>query len=71
MRGAVPRGWTVADKTGTGSFYGIANDIGLVWPAPSADPVLVSIMSSRIGRKTKVDNTLVAEAARYALERIT
>lgn len=70
IRAAVPLGWTVADKTGTGSFYGIANDIALVWPAPSADPVLVSIMSSRIGRNAKADNTLVAEAARYALEKI-
>ncbi|GAA4605206.1 beta-lactamase class A [Actinoplanes octamycinicus] len=71
IRSVVPRGWTVADKTGTGRFYGIANDIGLVWPAPSADPVLVSIMSSRTGRNAEADNTLVAEAARYALEKTT
>ncbi|WP_435827417.1 class A beta-lactamase [Actinoplanes philippinensis] len=71
IRAAVPRSWTVADKTGTGSFYGIANDIALVWPAPSADPVLVSILSSRTGRNAEPDNTLVAEAARYALDRIT
>jgi beta-lactamase class A len=71
IRAAVPRGWTVADKTGTGSFYGIANDIGLVWPAPSADPVLIAIMSSRTGRNATADNTLVAEATRYVIEKTT
>lgn len=71
IRAAVPRRWTVADKTGTGSFYGIANDIGLVWPTPSADPVLISIMSSRTGRNATADNTLVAEAARYVIGKIT
>ncbi|MEV4283301.1 class A beta-lactamase [Actinoplanes xinjiangensis] len=71
IRSVIPRGWTVANKTGTGGDYGPANDIAVVWRSASADPLLLSIMSRRTGRDGEADNTLVAEAARYVLDRIT
>ncbi|MDI6098896.1 class A beta-lactamase [Actinoplanes sp. NEAU-A12] len=71
IRAVVPRGWTVANKTGTGGPYGPANDIAVVWPSKSAEPLLISIMSRRSGRDAAPDNTLVAEAARYVLDKIT
>ncbi|GAA4955124.1 hypothetical protein GCM10025331_50640 [Actinoplanes utahensis] len=71
IRSVVPPGWTVANRTGTGGFYGIANDIAVVWPSKPADPVIVSIMSSRAGRDTEPSDALVAQAAGYVLDRLT
>jgi beta-lactamase class A len=47
IRIAVPEGWSVADKTGTGD-YGRANDIAIVRP-PSRAPLVLAIMSDRVG----------------------
>lgn len=71
IRAVVPPGSTVANKTGTGTRHGPANDIAVVWLPKSADPLIISIMSHRTGRDAKPDNALVAEAARYVLDRIT
>jgi beta-lactamase class A len=61
----VPKGWTVADKTGTGS-YGTLNDIAVVWPPRSA-PIVISIMSSKATEDAAYDQALIAEAAAYAV----
>ena len=71
IRAVVPRGWIVANKTGTGGPYGPANDTAVVWPSKSADPLVISVMSHRIGRDAQPDNVLVAEAARYVLGKIS
>jgi beta-lactamase class A len=63
IRAGTPRGWTVADKTGTGS-YGTANDIAVVFP-PSSAPLIVAIMSSKPAKDAAHDEALIAEAARY------
>jgi len=41
IRAGVPKGWVVADKTGSGS-YGVTNDIAVLWP-PKCKPIIVSI----------------------------
>ena len=41
IRAGVPKGWVVADKTGSGG-YGITNDIGVIWP-PEHAPIVVAI----------------------------
>ena len=64
IRAGLPRGWTVAGKTGTGS-YGTANDIAIAWP-PGGAPLLLAVMSSRAGRDARPDEDLLAGAARYA-----
>ncbi|MEU4620599.1 class A beta-lactamase [Actinoplanes sp. NPDC023801] len=71
IRAAVPPGWIVANKTGTGGNYGPANDIAVVWRPKPAEPLIISVMSHRTGRDAEPDNTLVTEAAKYALDRIT
>ncbi|HSW71158.1 MAG TPA: class A beta-lactamase [Gammaproteobacteria bacterium] len=43
IRAGVPKGWVVADKTGSGDF-GISNDIAVIWPRDCA-PIIVSIYS--------------------------
>ncbi|MFK4595506.1 hypothetical protein RKD30_002173 [Streptomyces pristinaespiralis] len=65
VRAGVPKGWTVADKTGTGS-YGTLNDIAVVWPPRSA-PIVISIMSSKATEDAAYDQALIAEAAAYAV----
>jgi beta-lactamase class A len=68
IRAGVPRGWTVADKTGTGD-YGTLNDIAVVWP-PSAAPLVIAIMSSKAAKDAKYDQALLAEAAAYVIARL-
>jgi hypothetical protein len=43
MRARVASDWTVADKTGTGS-YGTTNDVGIAWP-PGRGPIVLAVLS--------------------------
>lgn len=49
IRAGVPKGWIVADKTGSGNDYGISNDIAIIWP-PNCAPIVITIYS---GHDTK------------------
>ncbi|MFI1015125.1 class A beta-lactamase [Streptomyces sp. NPDC020965] len=69
IRAGVPRGWRVADKTGTGD-YGTLNDIAVVWPPKSA-PLMISIMSSKATKDAAYQQALIAEAAAYAVATLT
>jgi beta-lactamase class A len=66
IRAGVPKGWTVADKTGTGD-YGTLNDIAVVWPEDGA-PLIVSVMSSKAARDAPYDQSLLAGAAAYVVD---
>lgn len=61
FRAGLPDEWVVADKTGTGS-YGTANDVGIAW-APSGDPVLLSVLTTKPAQDASPDDLLVARAA--------
>lgn len=65
IRAGVPRGWLVADKTGTGE-YGSTNDIGIIWPAGKA-PIVMAIYFTQPGREDKARSEVIAEATRIAL----
>ena len=69
IRAGVPRGWTVADKTGTGD-YGRANDIAIVWP-PGNSPLVLAVMSDRHGYDTPPRESLIAEATRQIVSALT
>ncbi|MFI9787859.1 class A beta-lactamase [Kitasatospora sp. NPDC051984] len=45
LRAGLPPTWTLADKTGTGS-YGTANDIGLARP-PGRAPILLAVLTTK------------------------
>jgi beta-lactamase class A len=62
IRAGLPKGWAVADKTGTGD-YGRANDIAIVWP-PGEAPLVLAIMSDRSGYSTPPKDVLIAETTR-------
>jgi beta-lactamase class A len=65
IRAGLPKGWLVADKTGTGD-YGRTNDIAIVWP-PHTAPLVVAIMSDRSGYNAPPVDALVAEATRQVV----
>jgi beta-lactamase class A len=65
IRAGVPRGWTVADKTGTGG-YGTDNDVAVLWP-PGRPPVVLAVMSRRAAPDAQPSNALIAEATRIVL----
>lgn len=62
FRAGLPADWTLADKTGGGSDYGIANDVGVVWP-PKRSPLVLAVLSTKYDPKGPTDNPLVARAA--------
>lgn len=66
IRAAVPEGWVVGDKTGSGS-YGTRNDVAIVWP-PDREPIIIAIMSSRDTEDAEYNNALIAEAAKAAFK---
>ncbi|MGK5731280.1 class A beta-lactamase [Streptomyces sp. URMC 124] len=55
------KGWTVADKTGSGS-YGTSNDVGVVWN-PKGAPVVVSVLTTKHDPKAESDAELVRKTA--------
>ncbi|MFH7594597.1 class A beta-lactamase [Streptomyces racemochromogenes] len=57
-------GWTLADKTGGGNAYGVANDVGVVW-SPAGTPVVMAVQTTRPeAPQGPNDSKLVADTAR-------
>lgn len=65
IRAGVPTGWSVADKTGTGS-YGVRNDVGIVTP-PGRAPIVLVVMTSRSRADAKPVDALVAAATKVTV----
>ena len=65
IRAAVPRGWKVGDKTGSGD-YGTANDIAVIFP-PNRAPIVMAIYTTHKVADAKRSEQLIVEAARIAL----
>jgi beta-lactamase class A len=66
IRAALPAGWIVADKTGTGD-YGTANDIAVVWP-PGRPPIILAVYTTQEKQNAPSNDATVAAAARLALQ---
>lgn len=60
IRAGVPKGWTVADKTGAGS-YGTSNDIGIIW-SPKCAPIFVSLYSIQNKKDATRRDDVIAKA---------
>ncbi|MBO8202362.1 class A beta-lactamase [Streptomyces smyrnaeus] len=69
IRAGVPRGWKVADKTGTGN-WGRANDIAVVWP-PHKAPLVMAVLSDRPGYRARPKNSLIAKATEQIVSVLT
>ncbi|MEU0242716.1 class A beta-lactamase [Streptomyces sp. NPDC006235] len=59
IRAGLPKGWQVADKTGTGN-WGRANDIAIVRP-PRTAPLVLAVMTDRPGYDAEPSDALIAE----------
>ncbi|MCT4357526.1 class A beta-lactamase [Streptomyces sp. Je 1-79] len=70
VRAGVPEGWTVGDKTGAGSTYGTRNDIAVLWP-PGRAPIVLAVLSNRLGADAAYDDKLIADAASAVAEALS
>ncbi|MEU3949684.1 class A beta-lactamase [Streptomyces sp. NPDC029526] len=61
LRAGLPDDWTVADKTGAGS-YGTNNNVGIAW-TDDGTPLVLSLMSRMPDRDAVRNDQLIAEAA--------
>ncbi|WP_157554606.1 class A beta-lactamase, partial [Nocardia crassostreae] len=69
IRAAIPQGWPVADKTGTGD-YGTLNDIAITWP-PNTPPLVIATMSDRPTANAEYRQALLADAAALVVSDLT
>jgi beta-lactamase class A len=65
IRAGVPQGWVVGDKTGSGD-YGVANDVGVVWP-PGRAPWIVVVFSRGPEQGSPWSHAPIAEATRLVV----
>lgn len=65
IRAGVPLGWTVADKTGSGSF-GVANDVGMAWSA-NCKPIILSIYTYKPEKTAKTSDAAIAEVTQAVM----
>lgn len=70
FRAGLPADWTLADKTGGGRQYGVANDVGIVWP-PGQPPLVLAVLSTKRAPEGPTDNLLVAKAAALVAAELT
>lgn len=66
IRAGVPKGWVVADKTGSGD-YGVANDVAVIWP-PKCAPIVIAIYSARSKKDDTRQVAGLARATRIVLD---
>ena len=67
LRAGVPAGWTVGDKTGTGT-NGTHNDIAVIWPAGAAGrgPLIVTTyLTEAAATAPKLRDAAIVEVARW------
>ncbi|WP_419419767.1 class A beta-lactamase [Legionella sp. D16C41] len=68
IRAGVPKGWVVADKTGTGATYGTTNDIGVVWP-PKCAPIVIAVYYTNNDKKAVKREDIVASATHLLINK--
>ena len=66
IRAGTPKGWTVGDKTGTGSYYGTTNDIAVIWP-PKCAPIVIAIYFTQNKKDAAKRDDVIASATRILL----
>lgn len=66
IRAGVPKGWVVADKTGSGD-YGTTNDIGIIWP-PKCHPIVLAIYFTQKKKDAVPRDDVIASATRIVVD---
>jgi beta-lactamase class A len=67
IRAGVPTDWKIADKTGTGTGYGSAVDVGVLWPPHDGHPIALGILTTHDTHDAIADNALIAAAAKIVV----
>lgn len=69
LRAGLPPTWTVADKTGGGS-YGTNNDVAIAWP-PGRPPLVIAVLTTKPHPDAPADNPLIARTAELLATALT
>ncbi|QNP75414.1 class A beta-lactamase [Streptomyces roseirectus] len=69
FRAGLPADWTLADKTGGGTAYGVANDVGVVWP-PGRPPLVIAVLSTKHAAEGPREDAVVARAAKAVADEL-
>lgn len=67
IRAGVPKGWVVADKTGSGSEYGITNDIAIIYP-PNCKPIVIASYFTQENKNATTKPDVLAYAAKLLID---
>jgi len=68
IRAAIPAGWQVGDKTGSGD-YGTANDIAVIYP-PERKPIVLSIYHTQDKKDSLWRDDVIRDAARIVVDNL-
>ncbi len=66
IRSGVPKNWVVGDKTGTGYYYGVDNDIAIIWP-PKRAPIILAIYYAGNTKDAKKRDDIIVKTTRIIL----
>lgn len=69
IRAGIPKGWIVADKTGSGD-YGISNDIAIIWPRECA-PIVLAIYTAQNKKNTAHRDDIVVATTRIVINQLS
>lgn len=69
IRAGLPKGWVVADKTGTGGAYGTTNDLGIIWPSKCA-PIIMAIYYTNDAKSAVKREDIVASATQLLINKL-
>jgi beta-lactamase class A len=64
----LPKGWVVADKTGSGDF-GTTNDIAIIWP-PNAPPIVLAIYYTHDKKDANQQPQLLAAVTKLVVKEL-
>jgi beta-lactamase class A len=68
IRAGVPKQWRVADKTGSGTFYGTTNDIGVIYPTHCPPIVMAVYFTQPNNKQAKPNNQIVALVTKSVIQ---
>lgn len=69
LRAGLPKTWTVADKTGGGS-YGTNNNAGIAW-TPDGAPLVLALLTTKPEQAAARDDVLVADTAKVLADTLS
>lgn len=63
IRSAIPNGWVVGNKTGTGGVFGSTNDLAIIWPSKH-EPLLIGVYYTTNNEKETKREDVISDATK-------